>query len=276
MEDIFKEAALKKEKLEREFVDLPETVISGVVGANGPGAGRVPSDQYWSLNLSLIAWKEQGGQINNSKLILSKNLTDSELDGIQAIVKRESLVKFKVKLSKVSPFGDARAQLISILEPPDDVELKALLEKFKEPIEITHPQFGTLVLDRSVDWFEGTVNWMGEPIKISVSLDEESGSSESSIKTLEALYSDASNWSKKISEYAVSELLELKNDTWLMDGQEELTASDFINAMKLESITVYPDGEFEFWHSDGDLFWGHSILISGSLSEGPDNADIPG
>lgn len=217
-----------------------------------------------------------GGQANDSKLILSKNLTDGELEAIQATVKRESLVKFKVKLSKVSPFGDARAQLVSILDTPDDAELKAVLEKFREPVEITHPEFGALVLNRSVDWFEGTVNWMGEPIRVSVSLDEESGSSESSIKTLEALYSGASDWSKKITDYAVSELLELKNDNWLMDDQEELTASDFINSMKLESITVYPDGEFEFWHNDGDLFWGHSILISGSLSEGPNDADIPG
>lgn len=276
MEDVFKEAAIKKEKLEKEFASLPETIVSGVVGANGPGAGKVPSDQYWSLNLSLIAWKELGGQANDSKLILSKNLTDGELEAIQATVKRESLVKFKVKLSKVSPFGDARAQLVSILDTPDDAELKAVLEKFREPVEITHPEFGALVLNRSVDWFEGTVNWMGEPIRVSVSLDEESGSSESSIKTLEALYSGASDWSKKITDYAVSELLELKNDNWLMDDQEELTASDFINSMKLESITVYPDGEFEFWHNDGDLFWGHSILISGSLSEGPNDADIPG
>jgi hypothetical protein len=29
-----------------------------------------------------------------------------------------------------------------------------------------------------------------------------------------------------------------------------------------------PDGAFEFWHNDGDLFWGHSILIVGSLEEG--------
>ncbi len=276
MEDIFKEATLKKEKLEREFACLPETIITGVVGANGPGAGRVPPDKYWSLNLSLVAWKELGGEMNDSSLVLSKNVTDDELKEIQTKVKGESLVQFKVKLSKVSPFGDARAQLISILDTPDDTELEVALAKFKEPVELTHPEFGTLVLDKSVDWFEGQVNWLGEPINISVSVDEDDGSPESSLKTIETLYSDANNWSKKITDYAVSELLELKNDNWLMDGQQELTAADFVDAMKLESITVYPDGEFEFWHDDGDMFWGHSILVSGSLSEGPNDADIPG
>ncbi|MEE1672479.1 DUF2262 domain-containing protein [Agarivorans aestuarii] len=276
MKDIFKDAAVKKEKLEREFSDLSESIITGVVGTNGPGAGKVPADKYWSLNLSLVAWKELGGEINNSSLILSKDLTDDELKDIQAKVKSKSLVQFKVKLSKISPFGDARAQLISILDAPDDIDLDAALEKFKEPVEVTHKEFGDFILDKSVDWFEGNVSWVGKSIRVSVSIDEDNGSPEGGFKTIEALHRDASRWSKKITKYAVSELLELKNDIWLMEGQQELTAKNFVDSMQLESIAVYPDGEFEFWHNDGGLFWGHSILISGSLSDGPNDADIPG
>ena len=57
---------------------------------------------------------------------------------------------------------------------------------------------------------------------------------------------------------------------------EENTEKQFKNRMSLESITVYTDGTFEFWHDDGGLFWGHSILISGDLVKGPIDADIPG
>jgi hypothetical protein len=46
--------------------------------------------------------------------------------------------------------------------------------------------------------------------------------------------------------------------------------------MKLESITVHPDGRFEFWFDDGDLFWGHSIAVRGSLAEGPTEASVEG
>lgn len=46
--------------------------------------------------------------------------------------------------------------------------------------------------------------------------------------------------------------------------------------MKLESISIQPNGEFEFWHNDGDLFYGHSIQISGSLEKGLTHSDIPG
>lgn len=113
---------------------------------------------------------------------------------------------------------------------------------------------------------------VGGPIRISIAIDEDNGSPEGSLQTLEA----ASNWPKKITGYAVYELLELKNDNWFMEGPHQLTATDFVDSMKLESIAVYPESEFEFWHNDGDLFWGHSVFISGSLSDGPTDANILG
>lgn len=265
----------RKQQLDREFENLPETIIQGVVGANGPGAGKVPADEFWTLNLTLIAWREQGQAINHSALSLSKSVSDSELKAIQLAVKKESLIQFKARLSKHSPFGDARAQLIELIGTPDDPELEAALTAYQQPVEIEHPQLGTFVLDKSVDWFEGTVPWMGTAMSVSVSLDEQE-SPQPGFKTIEALCADTAHWSKKITDYAVAELLPLKNENWLDEGQQSLSPEEFIEAMELISITVYPDGEFEFWHNDGDLFWGHSILISGSLENGPDDADIPG
>jgi len=270
-----KEFIEKNELLEKQFLSLPESTITGVVGLPGPGAGRTPPAELWSLHLSLIAWKELGGQVNRSELIISKKFTRDEFKQLKTKVKHESLVQFKVKIMKDSPFGDTRAQLICNLDEPIDNELKAVLDKYKEPVELKHPEFGVLVFNKSINWFDGAISWMGSSVNISVSLDE-NGSPESSFNTLEALYKDSDGWSKKVTDYAVSNLLELKNDSWLRDGQEVVTASEFIGAMNLRSITVFPDGKFEFWHNDGDLFFGHSIEISGSLSKGLSHADIPG
>ncbi|GAB5542876.1 MAG: hypothetical protein SangKO_026360 [Sandaracinaceae bacterium] len=46
--------------------------------------------------------------------------------------------------------------------------------------------------------------------------------------------------------------------------------------MTLTTLGVGEGGGFSFWHDDGDLFWGHSILIEGDLESGPSGADIPG
>jgi len=105
---------------------------------------------------------------------------------------------------------------------------------------------------------------------------DEKGFSDSSIETLEALHNDSDKWSKKIVDYAVSTLLDLKNDSWLEDGESEISATQFVQAMKLRSITVRPGGEFDFFHTDGNLFRGHLIQVSGSLAEGPTFSDIPG
>ncbi len=92
----------------------------------------------------------------------------------------------------------------------------------------------------------------------------------------EVLWSDPFMWKKRIDQYAVRELLDLKNGTWLEEGEAELTADQFIARMKLESIMISSDGKFEFWHDDGDLFWGHAIQVSGNVKDGPTQADIPG
>ena len=46
--------------------------------------------------------------------------------------------------------------------------------------------------------------------------------------------------------------------------------------MELDAIQIYEDGAFEFWFNDGDLFWGHSIHVTGSLKAGPEDAQMEG
>ena len=74
----------------------------------------------------------------------------------------------------------------------------------------------------------------------------------------------------------MKELLPLKNESWLSDDEAELTAMDFKARMELVSITVGDNGRFEFWHDDGDLFWGHAIQIDGNLRDGLTDAGISG
>lgn len=275
MDDIFQKAAQNKEALEKELDEASETIITGVVGASQPSGGRIPPNELWHLHLSLVAWKANGGELEKRALIVSKAITEKELAELQERIKSESVIKFKGKLSKESPFGDARARLIELMDEPKDKELDEALTSYKQPVVMKHPIFGKLLLDKTVDWFEGKANWMGLEIKINLALDED-GDSKGSVDTATIIFSECAEWSMKVNEYAISELLKLKNESWLQENQAELLPIDFLKAMRLESVTFYPEGDFEFWHNDGGLFWGHSILISGSIQEGLYGADIPG
>ena len=87
---------------------------------------------------------------------------------------------------------------------------------------------------------------------------------------------DQEEWNRRVLARASEDLLELKNDSWLEEDEEELDAEKFEARLELESIEVRPDGEFCFWFEDGDLFWGHSITVEGTLEGGPEQADIQG
>src|SRR5262249_31987940 len=146
-------------------------------------------------------------------------------------------------------------------------------EELQKPVTFEDPILGTFTLDRRVDWFIAQVVWAGESISLNLS---ESAEAQAALKTAHALWENQSEWNRRVRDYAIAKLLPLKNDTWLDEDEAELTPDEFNERMMLESITVNANGSFDFWHNDGDLFWGHSIQISGSLSEGLKRADIPG
>jgi len=273
--DFFEDLVRKRKELQELFQAMPETVIIGAVGANGPSGGNVPPETLWSLNLRLAAWREQSGPINESPLTVTKMLTHDELEDFQDSVSAESVVAFRGKLALDNPFGDPRAELISIIPDHQDSELDAFLAEFAKPVQITDSPFGVLTLDKRVDWFEGSAEWCGNAIRLTISLDE-NGNPRRALEVARRIWDEMATWKEKVDAYAVSELLSLRNENWLDEGDDEITPQGFIDAMQLESISVYPDGEFEFWHNDGDLFFGHSIQICGSLEEGLTDADIPG
>lgn len=160
------------------------------------------------------------------------------------------------------------------IDEPDQVLLQ-LSNRLRQPVVISTERFGDLVLNPRLNWFEGKAEWNGKTIDINFENDEGEGIGDA-IKTAERLWLDQTAWKRKVDDFAVKELLPLKNESWLGEGEPELTAMDFKVRMTLSSITVGGDGRFEFWHDDGDLFWGHSIEITGNLKDGVTDADIPG
>lgn len=273
--DLIAKAEEKRRRLQEMFEELSVIKIHGVVGANGPGAGRTPPETMWTMNLKLIAWRKDGGPVHKESIMVTKRVDDEGLQELQGKITSTSMITFTGKICPESPFGDTRALLVEYVGNCTDQALSEVLSEYKKPVEMHDELLGKLTLNRSVDWFEGKVVWNGSQIDLSLSLDT-SGKPDAAIETAKTLLKNMSAWSKQVDEYAVRDLLALKNDVWLEGGEQEVSQDEFISRMSIMSITTYPDGEFEFWHDDGDLFWGHVILVSGSLSEGLTNVEISG
>jgi hypothetical protein len=175
-----------------------------------------------------------------------------------------------------SVFGNTQALLEEYVGlDTSDAELSAHSERLRQPVTFADASFGEFTLERGLDWFTGQSVWNGNLVSLNLAATEPA-EVEEALGTARSLWRSQDVWDRRVGDYAVRELLPLKNDSWLEENEAELTAEQFKARMRLEAITVHPDGSFTFWHNDGDLFWGHSVQISGNLSEGPTHADIPG
>jgi hypothetical protein len=230
------------------------------------------------LNVGLIAWRVVDGPLREIPLIVNKSVSDEELRALQASIRSDSLISFEAKLCEASPFGDARAELVRLLDAQAmqrDPDLERVLTNSVAPVEISDPVLGKLILNRPVGTFEGKVVWLGDMIDVALSADSEIDK-QAVVRAAKFLLDSMLEWSQRVNDLAVSKLLELKNESWLDEGEQEISSTEFLSRMRLTSLAVYSDGSFEFWHDDGELFWGHSILVSGSLSNGVTDATIAG
>ena len=83
-----------------------------------------------------------------------------------------------------------------------------------------------------------------------------------------------------IREFAEKSLTDCAND-WLQDSLEdgepfiEITEERFAQRMVLNSIG-YDENGFDVYYDDDDMFWGHCILVYGTLENGIEEAQIAG
>lgn len=88
---------------------------------------------------------------------------------------------------------------------------------------------------------------------------------ESEIKKASVLADQICSWLESnesvARDFCAAKLLDLKNETWLEEGEEPLSQDKFRNTIALCSIIAFGDGSFTLYFDDNDIFWGHSIAV---------------
>ena len=247
---------------------LPEELtILAVTGANGFGGGKTRGETLWTASIGLTAWMEEDSpDIHRGEFVLSTIGDEQLLEVLRRRTRPDFIIKFRGRASE----DGKRLLLLDLPEPGFDPDLKAILEEQKKPVTFWEEGLGTFTLNRQVDWFETEVDWLGGQISLVFDAEEDRAEVLQRAKTLLA---GAASWDKRVREYAADDLLASAND-WAEDG--EITREQFIQRMELESIEIRADGSFEFWFADGDMFYGHSIHVSGDMEHGPDDAAMEG
>ena len=259
-------------KLQVEYQPEERTILA-VTGANGFGGGKTHGDELWTISIGLTAWMEEDSpDIHRGEFVLSTIADDKLLEHLQRRVRPDFIIKFKGRVAE----DGRRLLLLDLPEPAFDPDLKAILEEQKKPVTFWEEGLGTFTLNRQVDWFETEVNWLNATISLVFDAGE---NHEACAARAKQLLAAAADWDRRVREYAAGDLLASAND-WAeqMEDEEpqEITREQFMDRMELESIEIRADGSFEFWFADGDMFYGHSIHVSGDMENGPDDAGMEG
>jgi hypothetical protein len=141
--------------------------------------------------------------------------------------------------------------------------------------DVEHETLGTLRYDGDLNWYEGRVEHGGKAVPIYLAAVGEKEFDAAAARAVHVA-SRLDDYERRAKEYAVEQLLKIKNNGWLEDGESPVGADEFKEKMSLQEIVFRRYGAVDFHHRDGNLFWGHGIVVS---LDGGDNfvkADIPG
>lgn len=250
--------------------------ILAVTGANSFGGDKEPGAEYWTATLPLTAWREGDGPIHREDTCLVALADDTLLDYLRRRAPRDAIIQARVRQG----LEGGRFLLVGLPTPMMDPELKVILDEQKKEVSTWVDGLGTFVLNRSVNWFQADAEWLGQPVQLIFDNGPEE-ERKAAQQTALALMNDQTGWDGRVRALAAGKLLSLAND-WARDGAgegqapEEVTQAQFMERMEPESIQTYGDGRFEFWFQDGDLFWGRAIHVTGTLENGPDDAQMEG
>lgn len=253
--DVFAAAAARKRALADQLAARPIEDVLGLVDAGGKGGWPEEGGQ-WTFSFTLQCWKVPPGPLKTKPLSVERTTSREQFDLLWERVDAYAVVRIRARVVEESVIGNAQAQLAEFFGlDSSDPELNQAAADLQKPVVHRDRQFGDFTLDRRINWWTAETKWSGTVVDLNLSLDD-SGKLDPALQIARALWKDQKKWTKRIEDYAVQELLPLKNESWLGEDEVELTADQFKKRMTLESVTVGPGGTFDFWHDDGVTYSG--------------------
>jgi hypothetical protein len=264
-----------EEKLYEQLFESPVVNLAGVVSSIGMSARVYPDQDLYSFSFSFDVWRIDGRPIRTETLDIRRIVKEIELPELEASIVDETVVRIRARLAEHNVFGSAQAYLEEYEGLADDPELQAHLLELQKSKTFEDERFGKFSFHRRLGLYSTRIEWCGEMINLYL-LAEEPDEIDSCLKIARGLWMEEFLWKTRIEDFAADKLLLIKNDNWLDEDESELSSTEFKNKMNLQSLLIYPGGEFSFNHDDGDLFWGHSIQVCGNVADGLTFSGIAG
>lgn len=274
--DLIEEARQRQNRVLNQLAYAPMVDVRGVVPPKGVTGGNFPGQDFWVLGFAFEAWRIDNGPLITGTLPVQRKVTNEELKKFQELIRPATVVHIRARIANVSRTNGPLALLENFVGSDDsDAELNARAIQLQQHDYFGVPMFGRLTLDRRMGWFTGSAVWRGQTIRFLVEA-KEPAEVQATLAIAKRLWEAQDEWDRRMRDCAVRELLPLKNENWLMENEAAVTAEQFKQRMKLESISVEPGGSVEFSCADDGMFGDHAIVINGTITEGPTRAELFG
>jgi hypothetical protein len=276
IDQFLRDDAAREERLNALLAASPSRKLTGVIAPLGGTACQSRGQSDWTFALPLAAWRFEGQLLSQSPLTLRLRVDEQQVEILQDRLLPYRLVRVRARVALETELGIPQGLIEEFIDfDPKDAALKQLAADLQNPVVRHEPPFGELFLDRPVGWFCGEASWLQAPLKVQLAIDD-ACSCDASLQLARVLWDNQTLWEQRVKDKVVEELLQIKNDHWLDEGQPPLTAETFRGNLSFESLTTKPDGTFEFWCNENDMFWGHAISVEGTLERGITRVTLEG
>ncbi len=286
----------EKKKYEKRYEEQTREMLV-LTGEYVGGAGSV-AQGLWSPSADILGYVDmETGEMAEGEGSLNWLAREEDKDGW--IFHLNDLTIYHVKCRKIKPEQVMKGaqprffnnfMLTEVLEREvENAALSQLLENYNEVIAIEDEDCGTFTLERHFSWFAGTVDWLGEECRVTLECDEENGTTaDQALAQFKKLYANLETWDQNFRNYAAEELAETANDWQGEECYEEeeegedanslakITKEDFAKRIVISEFSIYAEGDYEAYYEDDDMFFGHVIIVNGSVDGEIEDAYIAG
>ena len=267
-----------------EWEDTFEKKEREIIVLRHEGGGGSLRNGFWEWDEYFLAYVDcETGELHKEEGRIEFPVIDKEEPPFQ--FEEETIYKLRVreKLPEEVPEGALPAKnyflVVKVLEKNAVCpELEEMLIEYRKPVVLQDDILGELTYDKQLKSFEGNMAWLRGEIHISLYVDKDNKSGITKAKkALKIMVLEQEKWDADLRSFAAQELTKLACE-WAESEEEAalITEESFAKRISLSLIWVSSGGSFTAYLDDDELFFGHSIAVSGSLKKGMISAKIEG
>ena len=267
-----------------EWEDTFEKKEREIIVLRHEGGGGSLRNGFWDWDEYFLAYVDcETGELHKEEGRIEFPVIDKEEPPFQ--FEEETIYKLRVreKLPEEVPEGALPAKnyflVVKVLEKNAACpELEEMLIEYRKPVVLQDDILGELTYDKRLKSFEGNASWLRGKIHISLHVDKDNKAGITKAKkALKTMVLEQEKWDVDLRGFAAKELTKLACE-WAESEEEAalITEESFAKRISLSLIWLTAGGSFTAYLDDDELFFGHSIAVSGSLKKGMISAKIEG